>query len=126
MKNNKKKLETALSKPPKKSQYLCKLSEMEEVSSRGFSVKLKRKKTDIFIVRKDNQVYGYINNCPHAQAPLEWNPDDFLDDKKEMILCAMHGAEFSIEEGACLGGPCNGAGLESLDIQLFGDEIYLI
>jgi len=110
----------------KKGQYLCKFSEMEEISSRGFSVKLKRKKTDIFIVRKDNQVYGYINTCPHAQAPLEWNPDDFLDDKKEMILCAMHGAEFSIEEGACLGGPCNGAGLETIEIKLVDDEIYCI
>ena len=110
----------------KKSQFLCTFSELEEPSSRGFSVKIKRKQTSIFIVRKNDQVFAYENSCPHAQAPLEWNPDEFLDNRKEIILCAMHGAEFSIEEGECLGGPCNGVGLTPIELLIKENDIYVL
>ncbi len=113
-------------KTSKKKQFLCKFSELEEISSRGFSVKIKRKETSIFIIRQYQDVFGYINSCPHAQAPLEWNPDQFLDEKQEMILCAMHGAEFSIEEGECLGGPCDGQGLTKVTLEVDENKIYVI
>ncbi|MCF6188991.1 MAG: Rieske (2Fe-2S) protein [Cocleimonas sp.] len=110
----------------KKGQVLCQLSELEDLSSKSFSVKIKRKKTDIFVIRKDDQVYAYQNVCPHAQAPLEWNPDEFLDAEKENIICALHGAIFSIEGGGCLGGPCEGIGLTAVPVEVQEGEIVVI
>lgn len=107
------------------SLILCKLSELDELSSKSFSVKIKCETTDIFVIRKGNQVYAYQNVCPHAQAPLEWNPDEFLDEKKETIICALHGARFSIEEGDCLGGPCEGIGLTAVDIKVIEGDVVL-
>jgi len=104
---------------------LCKLSDIGDLSSKGFHVKIKRKTTDIFLVRKGDQVYAYENICPHAQAPLEWNPDEFLDEKKESIICAMHGAKFTIEEGACIDGPCDGVGLTPVSVEVVNDTILL-
>ena len=66
-----------MSNSNKKENFLCKITELTDPDSRGFSVKIKRKMTDIFIVRKGDQVFGYENNCPHAQAPLEWSTDQF-------------------------------------------------
>ena len=109
----------------KKSNYLCKISELTDPDSRGFSLKIKRKMTDIFIVRKGKKVYGYENSCPHAQAPLEWNPDQFLDDEKKFIVCAMHGATFTIDEGECASGPCNGVGLTQVALELIDEQIYI-
>ncbi len=107
------------------SKTLCKLSELDDLSSKSFNIKIKRKSTDIFVVCKDDQVYAYQNVCPHAQAPLEWNPDEFLDEKKEMIICALHGARFSIEEGDCLGGPCEGIGLRAVAVEVIEDNVVL-
>ena len=104
---------------------LCKLSELEELSSKSFNVKLKRKTTDIFVIRKKDQVYAYQNICPHAQAPLEWNPDEFLDENKETIICALHGARFSIEEGDCVGGPCEGIGLTAVAVEVIENDVVL-
>lgn len=104
---------------------LCKLSELEDLSSKSFNIKIKRKSTDIFVVRKDDQVYAYQNICPHAQAPLEWNPDEFLDERKETIICALHGAHFSIEEGNCLGGPCEGIGLTTVAVEVVENDVIL-
>ena len=108
-----------------KEAFLCNLSELEDLSCKSFTVNINRKSTRIFIVHKDDQVFGYINICPHAKAPLEWNPDDFLDENKENIICAMHGAKFTIEEGACVEGPCNGVGLTSLDLFIDKRMVYL-
>ncbi len=104
---------------------LCNLSELEDLSSKGFKVKIKRKSTDIFVIRKDDEVYAYQNVCPHAQAPLEWNPDEFLDEKKETIICALHGARFSIEEGDCLGGQCEGIGLTIVAVEIIEGNVVL-
>lgn len=109
----------------KKQQALCKFSDMEDLTTKGFEVKIKRKTTPIFIVRKDDQIYGYQNICPHAQAPLEWVPDQFLSENKDYIICAVHGAEFTIEEGACMGGPCEGIGLTPIDVEIIEDQIVL-
>ncbi len=104
---------------------LCKTSELEDLSAKSFSVKIKRKSSDIFVIRKNDQVYAYQNICPHAQAPLEWNPDDFLDEKKEAIICALHGARFSIEKGDCLGGPCKGVGLTAVSVSIIEGDVVL-
>ena len=76
-------------------------------------------------MRKDDQLYGYQNVCPHAQAPLEWVPHQFLSDNKDYIICAVHGAEFTIEEGACLGGPCEGVGLTPVDVEVIDNQVVL-
>ena len=109
----------------KKANYLCKITELTDPDSRGFSVKIKRKMTDIFIVRQGDQVHGYENSCPHAQAPLEWNTDEFLDENNEFIVCALHGATFTLDKGECVGGPCNGNGLSQVELKRVGDQIYL-
>ena len=109
----------------KKKKLLCNFSDLEDLSCKSFTIDYKNKPTRIFIVRKDVQAFGYLNVCPHAQAPLEWNPDDFLDEKKEHIICAMHGAKFTIEEGECVEGPCNGVGLTAINLNIANDLIYI-
>ena len=70
-----------------------------------------------FVVKKDNVLHAYVNQCPHVGAPLEWIPDQFLDADAQFIQCAVHGAAFAIDNGACAGGPCNGVGLTALPMQ---------
>ena len=104
--------------------FLCKLSELADPSSKSFEIKIGRKKTNIFIIRKENEVYAYQNICPHAQAPLEWNPDEFLDEQKENIICAMHGAKFTIHNGNCISGPCGGAALTKVAIEVIDGDVF--
>jgi nitrite reductase/ring-hydroxylating ferredoxin subunit len=80
----------------------------------------------IFVVRKGNRVYGYRNRCPHTGAPLEWQPDQFLDFDGSFIQCALHGALFRIRDGYCLRGPCAGQGLESVEVRVEGDRVVFL
>lgn len=107
-------------------QVLCKFDALGNLETRSFDVIIKRKKQSIFIIRKEDDIFAYINSCPHAKASLEWNDDEFLDKTKQHIICAMHGATFSIEAGNCLGGPCSGKGLEAANVRVIeGDVIFL-
>lgn len=94
--------------------------------SRSFTVHDRtRTKLEIFVVSKDGHYTAWLNQCPHQGMPLEWQPNEFLDDDGEHIICATHGALFDIEDGSCLGGPCRGQGLTSIPIERKGDNLYL-
>jgi nitrite reductase/ring-hydroxylating ferredoxin subunit len=105
---------------------LCHIDALQDPGSKGFELDRNQQALNIFIVKKNNQVFGYLNQCPHAGINLEWLPDDFLDMGKDLIQCSVHGALFVIETGDCAGGPCNGQPLQSikLDIDVEGN-IYL-
>ncbi len=64
-----------------------------------------------FVVRRGEAAFGYVDRCPHAGLPLAQALDQYLTPDGGMIACSWHGAVFSIEDGACLGGPCAGARL---------------
>lgn len=107
------------------SKLLCTLNDLNETGSKGMTVDFQGQPTAMFVVKKDDSVFAYINNCPHAGAPLEWKEDVFLNDEGKYIVCGMHGALFEIENGICIDGPCFNQSLTPVAIDIVGEEIYL-
>jgi nitrite reductase/ring-hydroxylating ferredoxin subunit len=97
---------------------LCNINDIEDPGAKGFQFEPNNNDTNIFIVKKEGQIYGYKNKCPHAGVNLEWQADDFLDMDKNLIQCSVHGAVFIIESGLCAGGPCNGNNLQTVAIRV--------
>ncbi len=79
----------------------------------------------LFAVRQGATVRVYLNSCPHLGVPLDWAPGRFLSTDGRRIVCAMHGAEFRIEDGLCLYGPCLGERLEAVMIHIDDGEVTL-
>jgi len=73
-----------------------------------------------------DRAYAYRNRCPHTGAPLDWQPHQFLDERGELIQCAIHGALFAIETGLCLRGPCAGRSLQALPVQLTDEGLLVL
>ena len=80
---------------------------------------------EIFLVRKEGQIYGYQNRCPHTGINLEWIPNQFLDVTERLIQCATHGALFRVEDGYCLRGPCVGESLQKLPLVIDNGKVML-
>lgn len=96
---------------------LCRLEEIAEGEGRGFTLGEGAEELALFVVRQGGEAYGYVNICPHLGTPLDWGGFDgsggsFVSEDSGNILCATHGAEFAIETGTCLSGPCLGEGLQ--------------
>ncbi len=93
---------------------LCSLDAIEANSSKGFQSPL----GPIFAVKKKKKVFLYANECPHMGINLEWVPDQFLDSSKQLIQCALHGAQFLIKTGECIYGPCKGKALRPIPYEI--------
>jgi nitrite reductase/ring-hydroxylating ferredoxin subunit len=92
---------------------LCRLDEIEDGEGRGFEIGEGSEALSLFVVREGEAAYAYMNACPHQGTPLDWGGFDgaggrFVSEASGNILCATHGAEFRLEDGFCLLGPCAG------------------
>lgn len=103
---------------------LCRLDEIADGAAKGFAA-APGAFTGLFAVRRGDAVYAYVNSCPHIGVPLDWSPDRFLNADATRIICATHGAEFRIEDGMCLRGPCQGEALEPVMIQIKDGAIFV-
>jgi nitrite reductase/ring-hydroxylating ferredoxin subunit len=102
---------------------LCHLDELPNRRARGFV--LARRRDDgavqpwpIFVIRWGRTVVGYENRCPHDAVHLDWERGHFLDAEGVRILCGKHGALFDMATGTCVEGPCVGAALTPVALQI--------
>ena len=99
---------------------LCPLDGIDDPGGKGFVLDDGRR---IFVIRRGDDVWGYVNACPHQGVPLDWRPDVFLSVDKSVIQCATHGAQFRIEDGECLSGPCLGSALRAVPVAVAGGMV---
>lgn len=100
---------------------LCRLSEIEDGEARGLDVDGQR----YLVVRQQQNLFIYRNQCPHLGIPLDWQPNQFWDADGEFLRCATHGALFLPDTGECISGPCAGSFLSSVRFTQRGDRVYL-
>jgi nitrite reductase/ring-hydroxylating ferredoxin subunit len=107
--------------------FLCHKDELKNHQTRSFSVDATDGLVELFVIRLDNAVKAYLNNCPHLGVPLNWQPDEFLSLEGTHIQCATHGALFTLEHGDCISGPCIGQSLIPLNLeQQENGELWLV
>ena len=104
---------------------ICKLEDLTDPGSRGFSVEHSGGNIEGLVIMKDGEIHAYKNQCPHTGSPLDWIEHQFLDLDMTLIQCAVHDARFEIASGLCVAGPCTGDSLESLDVSHDGAQVYL-
>jgi len=93
--------------------------------SRGVRIASEAGGHEAFVVRQGEDLFAYVNRCPHTGAPLDWSPDQFLNADGSYIICAMHGALFEIRSGRCVSGPCVNQMLEPLPVKVEGGRLLL-
>ena len=79
-----------------------------------------------FAIAYKGAVHAYVNSCPHRGTQLDWQPGEVFEETGLYLICATHGAMFEPDGGLCVGGPCQGARLQSLAINVVGDDVVLL
>ena len=103
-------------------QRLCAEAELPERGARGFAAD----GLEVVLVRRGAAIFAYHNRCPHRGTTLDWAPDRFMSADGELLQCATHGALFRVEDGSCVGGPCQGDRLAALRIERVDGEVWLV
>lgn len=104
---------------------LCHIDDLDDPGSRGFEIPTAHGDFNLFLVRKDNQIFAYKDECPHRGISLEWMTHQYLDTSKQHIICSSHGALFNIKDGFCTSGPCVHKSLQALSIKIEQAQIFL-
>jgi nitrite reductase/ring-hydroxylating ferredoxin subunit len=72
----------------------------------------------MFVVRKAERVFGYLNICPHYSSPLNCREGEFLSEDGSHIRCSMHFAEYRIEDGFGVAGAGEGCWLDPVPVHV--------
>jgi nitrite reductase/ring-hydroxylating ferredoxin subunit len=104
---------------------ICLVTDIADPGSRAFIAGSGDWPLRGFVVRRGSDVYAYVNRCPHVGHPLNWEPDQFLTSTRTLILCCSHGAQFMIDSGLCVVGPCVGARLTRVAIHIEDGNVML-
>ena len=80
-------------------------------------------RVSVVVVQDGDGVRAYINSCPHARTPLNWQEDRFFDLSGTYLFCTTHGAAFDVASGRCVRGPAKGQALTPVQVHLENDRI---
>ena len=104
---------------------ICRLSELSDPGARAFTMGSGDWPLRGFVVRRGAQAFAYLNRCPHAGHPLNWQSNDFLTADQTLLMCRSHGACFDIATGLCVHGPCVGRELRPIAVKIEHDYVML-
>lgn len=106
-------------------QFLCHTTDLDNSDAKSLTIAFNDREIDIFVIRNRRGIFAYLDVCPHAGTPLEWQADRFFEESGRYILCATHGAHFEVHNGLCISGPCLGESLKRLPLKIENEKIYL-
>ena len=102
---------------------LCAVADLPDPGAKGFRFRAESRLFAGFVVRSGEGVQGFVDSCPHAGWPLGAMDDRYLTRDGRHILCAGHGALFTLE-GACVVGPCPGQSLTAWPVEVRDGEVF--
>ena len=83
-------------------------------------------KGEKLLVAKKKARCMFIATAAHTGINLDWQPDDFMTFDNFYLLCSTHGAQFQIEDGFCISGPCKGQELKAIPFELVDGQVVLL
>ncbi len=117
-------MDTFLPAELSQQQALCRLDDIPDGGATAVDATLVDGDESLILLRRGDQVRGYLNVCPHAGRRLDYAPGKFLL-KNDTLICAVHGATFNQGDGLCIAGPCRGEHLRTVAVQVDDGEVKL-
>jgi nitrite reductase/ring-hydroxylating ferredoxin subunit len=110
--------------PLTKTERLCGLDEVPEAGAHEVVATVNGASESLILMRRGDAIAAFLNICPHAGRRLDWAPGRFLFDQG-FLVCAAHGACFSVPDGRCVSGPCRGQSLTGVPILVRDTGVFL-
>ena len=111
-------------KEPEVAKALANINQLS--NSKTMVVQAKGLKESVILIKYEDQVKAFLNNCPHQDVPLNEAYKIDVNPFEKTMKCSVHDAFFRIEDGLCIEGPCWDEALKEVLITVDdGGDIYL-
>jgi len=104
---------------------LCAVADLADPGAKGFRFREGTTLFAGFLVRRGEDVTGFVDSCPHAGWPLGSIDERYLTRDGTHILCAGHGALFDLD-GGCVAGPCYRERLQPWRVEVRDGEVFTL
>jgi nitrite reductase/ring-hydroxylating ferredoxin subunit len=105
---------------------VARVGEVQEGSSKKFVIKPGGHPVEAFLVNYEGGLYAYVNRCRHIALTLDWVDNRFFTEDGRYIICANHGATYEPRSGECVWGPCAGAFLQRVPLEIAEEKVYAV
>ena len=102
---------------------LCAVAELADPGSKGFRFRAESRLFAGFVVRRGDEIRGWIDQCPHAGWPMGAMDDRSLTRDGDRILCAGHGGLLSLD-GLGVTTPCVGQRLTPWPVTVREGDVF--
>ena len=104
---------------------ICMVDDIPDGAARGVDP-LGQGRDTMFVVRRGEKIFGWRNFCPHqGHEQMAWEKDAFLTHDSARIVCGAHGAQYEIDSGVCVAGPCVGKALTAVALEIREGQVYV-
>jgi nitrite reductase/ring-hydroxylating ferredoxin subunit len=103
---------------------LATLGELQERKTLTFTYHDEGIRREGLLAYFEGRVVCYQNICRHIPLALDSGDGRFFNAEGTHFICQTHGATYEPLSGQCVAGPCVGASLKKLDVEITRDEIW--
>jgi nitrite reductase/ring-hydroxylating ferredoxin subunit len=103
---------------------VARVADLPHGTTRKFHLNCAGRSVEGFLVAYAGGVFAYVNRCRHLPMSMDWVENHFFSEDKRYLICATHGATYEPTTGECIWGPCFGAFLEAVPIEIIGGEVF--
>lgn len=106
-----------MSRKPK-GKLIGHVEQLPHGASKKFLLRCGRQTLQGFAIGFHGDVYAYVNRCRHIPITMDWVDNQFFSEDARYLVCANHGAVYEPTSGECHWGPCFGAALQRIPLEV--------
>ena len=102
---------------------VCDIEALDDGQAVAFEAWVRGELRPCFAVLTAEGPRGYLNVCAHRNQPVVVDATPFTDG---LVECRAHGAFYRPETGECVEGPCVGARLVPVPLEVEGRAVHAV
>jgi nitrite reductase/ring-hydroxylating ferredoxin subunit len=107
----------------RQGKVIARLNELSHGMTKKFRLRCKGKTIEGLLLSYEGNILAYANRCCHIPLSMDWVDNHFFTEDKRYLICANHGATYEPATGECVWGPCFGAFLRGLPVEVSRGKI---
>ena len=99
------------------------VNELSHGMTKKFLLDCEGRTVEGLLLNYDGRLFAYLNRCRHIALSMDWVDNQFFTEDKRYLICANHGATYEPTTGECVWGPCYGAFLQGVPLEISDGQI---
>lgn len=111
-------MKRAAKKKRGRGKLVARTGELAHGMTKKFRLNCRRSAVEAVLVNYQGNLYAYVNRCRHIPISMDWVDNQFFTEDGRYLICANHGATYEPATGECVWGPCFGAFLQGVPLEI--------